>query len=318
MALSFLQQLRSLRTRGRPPAAWVGVYVGADRVVAALCTARTNGRPHVRIAPVFDGANAAHDLIDWQRREQRNSATNLLLNTGDYQILPVDAPPVAPEEQRDAVRWQIKDLIDFSPADACIDCLNVPGPTPGADSRRLFAVVAPKAKVQPWMEHYRQASLDLRSIDIPEMAFRNLSVLAAGDTPHAFVHVGLFSTRMSLIWQSELCSFRKFDLSARMLENALAEEHPLIIERLALEIQRTVDAFSRQFHGADLSTVWLSSLRQPDALVQQLAPMLPQAVKAFHLADHLTIEGSTPATDLERGIDVTLAIGAALRGGLDS
>mgnify|MGYP001162052850 CR=1 FL=1 len=316
--MSFVQRISVLRSRGRSSAAWVGVYVGAERVVAALCSGRSHGRPEVRVAPVFDGERAAHDLLEWQRREYRHSATNLLLNSGDYQILPLDAPPVAPEEQRGAVRWQIKDLIDFPADEACIDCLAVPGATLGAESRRLFAVVAPKSKVQPWMQRYRQASLDLRAIDIPEMAFRNLSVLAAGDSPHAFVHVGLHSTRLALIWQRELCSFRKFDLSARMLENALDEEHPLIIERLALEVQRTVDAFSRQFHGADLSTVWLSSLRQPDALAAQLAPLLPQKVQVYHLADHITLQGSTPATDLERGIDVTLAIGAALRGDLTS
>jgi MSHA biogenesis protein MshI len=309
-----------LSSRWRAPwqragaAPWLGVYAAsAERLVAACALPSRGKRPAVQVAPVFEGSDPAAALLQWQRTHARRARANVLLNSVDYRIVQVDAPRVPREEWRQAVRWQLKELLDFAADEACVDCIGVPGPTPGAEVRQVFAVATQEHSVRTWMQRYRDARLTLGAIDIPEMAMRNLSVLAAGPAAHAFVHLGLKSTRLTLAWQHELCSFRQFDVSAHKLDAADADTRTLLLERLALEIQRSTDSFSRLFHGADLTTVWVSAVRDADVVSRHLSELLPQSVQAFRVEEHVDLNSREPVVDPERGLDFTFAIGAAVR-----
>lgn len=294
---------------------WVGVYRASEqRLVAAFSPTTAKGeRATVQVAPVFDGADPMAALLQWQHEHHRQAQANVLFNSVDYRILPMPAPPVPAQERREALRWQLKDLVDFPVDDACIDCIDVPGPVAGVESRQVFTFATQPAKVLEWMKGYRQRRLALGAIDVPEMAMRNLSVQAAGEAAHAYVHLGLKSTRLVLVWQRELCAFRQFDVSGFTLEAADSEGRMALLERMALEIQRSTDAFSRQFHGADLRTVWVSAVRNAEQITDQLSQLLPQAVKAYHVQEHVGLDSDEPVVDAERGLDFTFAIGAALR-----
>ena len=293
---------------------WIGVYAASpQRIVAAYAPATRAPRPTVEVAPVFDGADPAVPLLQWQHDHHRAAQASVLFNSVDYRIVPMATPPVPPAERRDALRWQLKDLLDFPVDEACLDCIDVPGPTAGAESRQVFAVASQPHLVGTWMKRYLARDLRLGAIDIPEMAMRNLSVLAAGDAAHAFVHLGLKSTRLVLVWQRELCSFRRFDVAAYSLGAADDDTRQMMLERLALEIQRSTDAFSRMFHGADLRTVWVSAVRDADEITNQLALLLPQTVSAYRVEDHIDLVSRDPVVDAARDLDFTLAIGAALR-----
>ena len=295
---------------GSAAGGWVGVYpVHARRIVAAY--AHPGGRrPRIETAPVFDADDPAAVLLQWQGAHHRRARANVLFNAADYRIVPLETPPVPPAERRDALRWQLRDLIDFPADEACIDCIDVPGATLGADSRQVFAIASTPAKVRGWMVRYRDQRLQLGAIDIPELALRNLSVRAAGGDAHAYIHIGLKTTRLILVWQHELCSFRRFDVSATALDAADDLGRTDALERLALEIQRSTDAFSRLFHGADLRTVWVSALRDADSIAHQLAQVLPQTVHTLRIEDHVDLSGERYDVDT----DYTFAIGAALRG----
>ncbi len=295
-----------------------GIYSASpQRIVGAVAYADGGaGRPPVSVAPVFDAADsaqAAMDALRWQRAQHPRTSANVLLNSVDYRIVPLEPPPVPCEELREAVRWPLQGLIDIESEDAAIDVMKVPGPAEGIESRQIFAVAARSEVAREWMQRCRAAHVALGAIDIPELAMRNLSVLAAGAQAHAFVHLGLKSTRLILVWQRELCAFRQFDVAAFKLDAADDDTRALLIERLAVEIQRSTDVFSRQFHGADLREVWVSAVREADRVSQQLAQLLPQQVRAFRVEDHVALDSAQPVVDADRGLDFTFPIGAALR-----
>lgn len=313
--MPFLAVLSGLTRRSSAAAGWIGVYTANEhRIVAAHAPPSTGPRPPVHVAPVFDGADPALPLLQWQREQHRHAQANVLFNSVDYRIVALATPAVPESERRAATRWQLRELIDFPADEACIDCIDVPGAILGAESRQVFAVASRPLKVVGWMRSFRDGGLQLGAIDIPEMAMRNLSVLAAGDAAHAFVHLGLKSTRLVIVWQHELCAFRQFDVSTFKLDAADAGTSAMLLERLALEIQRSTDAFSRQFHGADLRTVWISAVRDADKISHQLSELLPQAIQAFRVEDHIDLVSQDPVVDPVRGLDFTFAIGAALRG----
>ena len=49
-----------------------------------------------------------------------------VLRTDDYQLALVEAPDVPPAELRAAMRWRLKESIDFRVEDAVIDVFDVP------------------------------------------------------------------------------------------------------------------------------------------------------------------------------------------------
>jgi|CXWL01.1.fsa_nt_gi MSHA biogenesis protein MshI len=312
--MSLSQRLAPRRPRGADPGVRVAVHVAAERLLAAVAHIRPGMKPQFSPAPSFDGPEAAQAWVAWQRRHQPRSHTSLLLNSEHYRILPLDAPRVPPEERKAAVRYQAQELLDFPTDEASIDCLDVPPAAPGQPVSRVFVVAGLKSEIGRWMVRYRDARLDLDVIDIPELALRNLSVLAAGDRAHIYLHIGLRSSRLVIVWQRELCAFRQFDLSGRKLAAASDEEVESTVEHLTLDIQRTADAFARQFHGADLATLWVSSVARLDALVSALGALQSLPVQALRIEDLVDWQGPGSVCDCAAGIDHTLAIGAALRG----
>ena len=80
-----------------------------------------------------------------------------------------------------------------------------------------------------------------------------------------------------------------------------------------MDIQRTADAFARQFHSADLAALWVSSVTKLDSLCAALTAQQSLPVRALQLEEHLDWAGPGKLVDLERSIDYSLAIGAALR-----
>jgi MSHA biogenesis protein MshI len=295
---------------------WVGAHSGPHTALAAYAQAGTvaDARPRIQFSPLFEGPDAASRLRGWTKSAAPGSATAIVLRSSDYRIVPTEAPPVPAEERAQALRWQIKDMLDF-PADQCaLDCLEVPGAVTGQASNRVFVVATPQATVRELMLSYRDGGVRLGAVDIAETALRNLAVLAGGDEAMAFLHIGLRSSRLAMVWQRELCAFRQFDLSTRELADALPMDRSMLLERIALEVQRTADAFVRQFQSAHLSSLWLCAAEQGEQLEQELSDLLALRVRHFRATEHLALPEGATLTDAPKGTDYTLVVGAALRG----
>ncbi len=316
---SFTRFKSATGASAQPPSAWLGVHLGKSGLLGALAvpsTATSAGRPTVQLmepAPVpADGVGEATTLRAWRRVAGRRSRANVVLRGDEYRVLSIDTPAVPAEEMREAARWQVAGALDFAAEDAAIDLITVPSNQAHARTQG-FVVAAPPEPVQRWVNQCRAADLSLGAIDVPEMAMRNLSVLAAGDSAHAFLLLGLHSTRLALIWQRELVSFRQLDISSRQLQEAPPDAHSALVDRLGLDIQRTVDSFARQLAGVELQSLWLASACAPQAVADALAQLLPMRIQPFELAQFVDVQGPVPVLDLARDWDHTLAIGAALR-----
>ncbi len=291
----------------------VGVVGTADGLLGVSIKQQADGRPQVSAGPVFKGPQASAAWIEWQRQHEAHAPTSVLLSGEHYRIVPLDAPRVPEAERRAAVAYQAQELLDFPPDSTIVDCLSLPPSGTGQAVSRVFAVAGLKVEIAKWMGQYREAKLNLEAIDIPELALRNLSHLVAGEQAHLYLHVGVRSARLVIVWQGELCAFRRFELSGRQLAAESDGGIELLVERLALDIQRTADAFARQFHSADLAALWVSSVTKLDSLCAALAAQQSLPVRALQLEEHLDWAGPGKLVDLERSIDYSLAIGAALR-----
>ena len=292
----------------------MGVTADASRFSAAIVQRRAGEKPRVSACQAFDGEQAFSALAAWRRkRGNRSLRTNLLLNPNDYQILPIEAPDVAAAERASATRWRIKDMIDFPAEDACVDCLLIPAAEGSVRARQALAVVTRRDIVAQWMALSRQARMELQAIDIPELAVRNLAALLPGDNTIALLHVGLARTTLVMVWKGELCNSRRFDLHAGQILSASPTAREQLLERLGLDVQRTADAFERQFQAAALAGLWVTQEHASLSLAEELERFVALRVKPFQMKDHLDFDSDMALLDPERGIDFVTAIGAALR-----
>ncbi|EQD51880.1 (MSHA) biogenesis protein MshI [mine drainage metagenome] len=225
-----------------------------------------------------------------------------------YRILLVDAPDVPAHELRSALRWKVKDLIDFHVDDAVIDVFELPAETRSGEARASLYCIAARAEViRDLTECMNETAAKIAVIDIPEMCVRNLAALAPEDR-EGLVSVHLESqrglvvvTRQHTLYLARRLEFGSLTLAA----------DPATVEQLALEIQRSIDYCDRHFHLAIPRTILLLPSEQAGTpLARELARHTGLEVRILDLNDCLESSRKLEQAEQIRGL---LAVGAALR-----
>ncbi len=300
--------------RGAAASGSLGLVVGDERATVAVVTRPPGGKPQVTDCHGATGPQALKEMSAWRGKNGLSRAsTSLLLGAADYQILPIDVADLPPEELAEAARWKVKDMIDYPPEQASVACLLVPGVADVNRGRQGLAIVTPRKTVAQWMQRMLDARLALTAIDIPELALRNLALLVPGPNACGLLHVGLARTTLVMVWQGDLCTFRRFDLTAGQLLDALPEQREALLERLGLDLQRTADAFERQFYAASLGPMRVIEELPGLSLATLLSQYVNTPVQPLQLREMLDIAHAGALLDPALGIDFVPAIGAALR-----
>lgn len=238
-----------------------------------------------------------------------NGPVSLVLNPADYRLRLLDTPNVPADELKSAVRWQIQDMLDFHADDGTVDLLNVPHPEHVSHVRQVFAVVAKNSLLAEEAVLATNAGLNLTIIDIMETAQRNLA--ARLETPGRALAVFSFIETgglLTLTLDGELCMARTLGVSQTVLD---IEGMDSVLERLTLEIQRSLDHFDRQFGGIPVDQLLLAPMERAEDLRNGLAGNLALPVKVINLAAVLDIAALPDANALSP--HCFHAIGAALR-----
>lgn len=242
-------------------------------------------------------------------RLPRKGPASLVLRPSDYKLRLLDAPNVPADEVKSAVRWQIQDMLDFHANDGTVDVLEVPHPEHLSHVRQIFAVAAKNSLLAEEAVLASNAGLNLGIIDIMETAQRNLAIRL--ESPgralalFSFIETGGLLT---LTLDGELCVARTLGVNQALLEGEGRED---ALERMTLEIQRTLDHFDRQFGGIPVDRLLLVPMKNVEQLRDGLARNFAIKVEVLKLADVLDVSGFPDVDSLP--LACFHAIGAALR-----
>ncbi len=225
-----------------------------------------------------------------------------VLDSGDYQLLLVESPDVLPAELKAAVRWRMKDLIDFPVEEAVVDVFNIPEPTRRTGAKMMYAIAAKRAAIAEHVALAKHGALAFDVIDIPELALRNL----AARLPES-------AEGLILLWldrgSAQLLVIKGGTLYvARSVR--FAGDGP-DVEAIALELQRSMDYFESYYEQAPIAHLIIAPFDEAArALAAELANLTAMRIQALDLASVLDLP-----PDAEAGFDrrSLLAIGAALR-----
>jgi len=148
-----------------------------------------------------------------------------VMSSDSYSLLQVEAPDVQPEELRAAVRWRVKDIIDFHIDDAVIDVFEIPGQKGRGGSRMMYVVAARTSEIQRQVDLLDNAGLMIQAIDINELALRNIVAKMAEDVDGvALISFTRTSGLISLLHQGTLYLTRSIPIGSDMLRTHASKE----------------------------------------------------------------------------------------------
>ncbi|MDE2304555.1 MAG: hypothetical protein KGL34_03285 [Gammaproteobacteria bacterium] len=289
------------------------IVAAAKRCTIATVNAEAGGRARVESCIVLPGDAPAQRaaIAHWFERERASAGrVSCVLEPSEYQMLLVEAPDVLPAELKGAVRWRLKDLLDFPVADAAIDVLPIPDPARRRGPRMLYVVAARRHAVDEHVAALRSARADLDVIDIPELALRNLAVRlpVAGDGL-----VLLWSTaeraQLCLIKGEKLYLTRQVRFSPA--DRVELESGDARTEAIALELQRSLDYFESHYEQTPPARLLVAPADgQARRLVEALAGQTALPVELLDPRQAIDLPEDFDAGDR----DALVAVGAALRG----
>lgn len=288
-----------------------------NALVSVASIARAGGKPKLVTCvtrPLPDNTPDGWKALSKELRLTR-TPTLMLLAPSEYQIVQVDAPSVPDSEVKSAVKWKLKDLLNFPLEQATVDVINIPNDKNTAGRARfVYAIAAHNEVVKRCVENATAAGVDLEVIDIPEMAQRNIaSLLEENGRGIAMLTFNDDGGLLTFTAGGELYHARQIELTAPqfMLEDEAQRKRAF--DRLVLELQRSLDSFDRQMGYISISKLVLGPMAGQGMLEEYLRAHLDIEISSLDLSDVINIGGIKGLGDPAMQAQCFLAIGAALR-----
>lgn len=204
---------------------------------------------------------------------------NLVLAPNEYQFHQVDAPDVPKHELNAALRWQIKDLIDFHIDDAVIDKIDLPIKNQASQGKNSLLVAACRQSlIKEHVALLHTANCKLSTIDVAALAARNIvSHIENADQDSSIGLLNLWDdmAKISVLMKHDLYINRASSIGLESLSFVSEEDNNSqpILDSLSLELQRTFDYYESHSRQAAISHLFIlsngQSLPNIDNLIEQ-------------------------------------------------
>jgi MSHA biogenesis protein MshI len=250
---------RSAAAKGR-----IGIALERDRIAIAVVT-RESGQlvlERCDVLPVDPAAGADAVAACIRGAGLPRLPAGVVLRADDYQLVLVEAPDVPPAELRAAIRWRLKDAIDFRVDDAVIDVFDVPAQNRGGHGRMMYAVAARRAAVGRCAAALASVpAFDV--VDVPELCLRNI----AAQLPDAASGIALLqlddSTASVILVRGATFYFaRQIELRAAQVVRGQGPGGGAALldaDAIVLELQRSLDYYERHFDQPPITHIAISS-----------------------------------------------------------
>ena len=270
-----------------------------------------------------------------QQYELEDTACVSVIPEDQFNLLLVEAPEVDSTELRSAVRWRIKDLIDFHIDDAVIDVFDIPGQQERGRAKMMYVVASRISTVKEHIEKLEGQAINLSAIDIPELVQRNIAELLPEDSSGvALLTLSGNSGLLTLTREGNLYLARTLEVGVEQLalemmhaeqpeaaDDGLSMEQPesqgvplgvaRLLDSIILEVQRSMDYYESHFSLPPISGLVVAPLeRDIPGVVAYLAANLGIPVRQLDLNSVLETEQVIDDRTQARCLS---AIGVALR-----
>lgn len=292
---------------------WLSVAIREARIDVVHLRREAAGKPTVLLADSIEKGASDEATLAVLRKSMRlaRHRCTALLRHGAYQLIQTDAVAGEAAEAREIVRWKLKDQVDFPVDSAAVDLLPIPSE---GRAPQVFAALSPESSIAPLVQAFQAAKVPLAAIDLPEISQRNLAALFEEDGRGLATLIFDDDEGLLTFTQGgELIVVRHVDITARQLMATDDDRRAMLFERIALDVQRSLDNFDRVYSTIPLAKLLVAPIPGVDGFLGHLRANLTVRVVPLELSSKLDL-GAVPALlDPLRQFQCLRALGAALR-----
>lgn len=289
-----------------------------DSGLALACVERTSeGRTRLERCAFQSGTGNADwrqsAVADIARLGLDESPVSSVMPAGNYQLLLVETPDVPAEEVSAAVRWRVKDLLDFNLDEAVIEVFDMPEQSNRGQKPMVHVVATRRTSVQQQVELADAAGLPLDVIDIPELCIRNVAALLPQDAEGvAFLHLAEDDGILTVTQQGILYVIRRIEIGRRSFRDVedLYGGHTELLSGISLEVQRSLDYYESHYDRKPITDLVLGPGPELGSLPGFLREELGLNVHVLDLGELFEMATPIPA---DEQASCLLAVGAAMR-----
>jgi len=213
----------------------------------------------------------------------KQAQVHLLLAPGQYDLHHVPAPVVPAEEMRDALRWQLRGSLAYPPEEAVIDFVSLPRPAEAPNKHNVLVVTARRTVVLEAVAPLLDNGIDIEAVDVPELAQHQLALCAMRKAEPRSIAWLAFDDDTCLFTvhcAGELAFARRMLLPGSVADEA-ADAVAHFSERIAVQIQRSIDLYERQSGLPAVARVVLGPHVHRGALATLLPTQITAALEFF-------------------------------------
>lgn len=260
MALTSLLPVRSVKKQAERVGGVCCVALHADRVQLLRCDLDTSGQPaHIRqwVTQAVEAGRAEETLAallqglkkPWQDR------WTLLLPPSLCTLGTIELPPLPPAEVRAALAWRLAEVIGapasgevVSAENYTFDVLPHPLNKAGADLASYWVWAVANTVLRPWLVAFKKLKLPEPVVDCTDLAQRNLAARVEADgRALALLSQGPEGFLLTIVQAGKLLLTRRFETRLSEVDRSAGLASGLQWERIALEVQRSLDMFDRKY-----------------------------------------------------------------------
>lgn len=299
---------RQRRQTNRTAGAVVVIEPRFDRLLAI----RMNGHRLERILNVECRPADRRAQLERMRRNDwfKGAQTEVLLGIGHRQLNSSPKPPVADAELREAMRWQLRDALDYPPEEAVLDVMPVAETEPPG-RQEILVFTARRADLAQLIAPFVEARVNLRRVAAIDCAQRNLAW-------HGATHRGATALLMPCDGGA-LCTVSRGE--ELILSRAIEIANDLSVgtrrfeqaaERMALQMQRSFDLLERRSADAAIAILVVADWGPTAALFLRVAELTSQHVQSMSVTSF--VESLPKDANADELTDYLHLIGACLSG----
>lgn len=290
--------------KSNKPSRHVGVQVLADAVVVAI--PESDGDSYqIIIENAAKGLHAETLKKIVADNKLSGCLANLALAPQEYKSHVVDEPPVPAEEQAEAAKWRVKDMLDFDVESAVVDVFEYPKDALRGRGPQLNVRVARTSVIAQHLGLLKEAGLVANQIITADLALASLLLPQpeGSNASSVLLYLSKDYGMLVLVKKNQLYLAREFDFDFDALNEPAQQEKKL--NQLTLEVQRSFDYFESQMGAAPPKQLSLSTPSATLPLANMMGGALGVEVQNLSLSEQNVqkdSQGERPYTRLQTGL----------------
>lgn len=296
---------------------WLGVAKVGDAASAMRVSFGASGLPKVRWLWAEQVSSFPALLEDLHKAHHGSlPESSLVLERGQYALISTTAPDVPRQEWADALRWQLRDQVEYPIDDAVIEVLAVPEGSQTRATRASIVLAMPQSQAQQIYVESDDAGHNWPVIEVPETVLRNICALGETDgKAHALMVFGEHYGMLVITHHGELLMTRTIEVAVSAISGAV-EARGAALGRAGLEVLRTLDTFERMHSQVTLSELSVALPAGAEGMIEVLGDLVYLPIKQLALSEYLDLSGLGEAGQAlaeTPSFEQLCALGAALR-----